>query len=62
MLNWIRRITLLLMVVLAIFASAFISGCERDSDFENAAEDAAESTGDSLEEAGDDMEEATDQY
>lgn len=49
-----------LLCALLMNVSMLASGCEQESDLEEATEETAESVEDTAEEAGDEMEEATD--
>jgi outer membrane murein-binding lipoprotein Lpp len=60
MINWIRKISALILVLFALFSSSIVmSGC--DSDVENAAEDTVDTVEDAADDAGDEIEDAADE-
>lgn len=53
--------TLIMMVMIGLSASLFISGCENDSDLEDAAEDTQEAVEDATEDTAEGIEDAAEE-
>lgn len=56
-----KWITLIMMAMIGISASLFISGCEKDSGLEEAAEDTQEAVEDATEDAAEGIEDAAEE-